>query len=374
MNRLLERKPLIAAEKRAKPAAVCVTGGASYIACSVVARLLAAGHTVRATYRPSAATKPIVSALDALPGAAERLRWFAADLLEDGSFDEAMTGCKFVIHTACPVIIGVPKAQAYEKLIGPAVRGTQNVLRSVNRAGSVEKVVMTSSEAAVFGDAPPGHTFTEADFNTACLRVGSAYGMAKTLSEWQAWAIAGQQNRWRLVTLCPGVVLGPPVVPNYKSESVLEVKKLVDGTHWPYAPPTGHATVDIDDVAAAHTLAMCIPEAHGRYLLAERGADIPTWAAMLRGMYPSRWVPRKVLPNWLVMAVLRLRGDEGGIQWVKAEYHKHKVDCSKAQKQLGLSFIPLERSLRDLVDRMVEDGVLPVQPAGTANEAVAKTD
>ncbi len=70
------------------------SGGASYIGCSVVARLLAAGHTVHATYRPSAATKPIVSALDALPGAAQRLRWFTADLLQDGSFDEAMAGCK----------------------------------------------------------------------------------------------------------------------------------------------------------------------------------------------------------------------------------------------------------------------------------------
>ena len=33
----------------------------------------------------------------------------------------------------------------------------------------------------------------------------------------------------------------------------------------------------------------------------------------------------------------------GGIQWVKAEYQKHKVDCSKAQAQLGLSFLPLEQ-------------------------------
>ncbi len=105
-------------------------------------------------------------------------------------------------------------------------------------------------------------------------------------------------------------------------------------------------------------------------------------------MYPARWVPPKVLPHWLVMAVLRLRGDDGcvlapleaahaarllcslmdgrgmhgydcplhfqmlcpwlsmwcrGIQWVKAEYHKHKVDCSKAKKHLGLSLIPLEQ-------------------------------
>ncbi len=47
--------------------------------------------------------------------------------------------CRFVIHTACPVILGVPKSQAFDKLIFPAVRGTQNVLNSVDRAGSVEK-------------------------------------------------------------------------------------------------------------------------------------------------------------------------------------------------------------------------------------------
>lgn len=35
---------------------------------------------------------------------------------------------------------------------------------------------------------------------------------AKTLAEWEAWAIAGQQERWKLVTLCPGMVYGPPVV------------------------------------------------------------------------------------------------------------------------------------------------------------------
>lgn len=35
--------------------------------------------------------------------------------------------------------MGVPATRAYERLIGPAVHGTQNVLRSVNRASTVEK-------------------------------------------------------------------------------------------------------------------------------------------------------------------------------------------------------------------------------------------
>ena len=39
---------------------------------------------------------------------------------------------------------------------------------------------------------------------------------AKSLAEWEAWAIAGQQKRWQLVVMCPAVVLGPPIVPNYR--------------------------------------------------------------------------------------------------------------------------------------------------------------
>ena len=80
-----------------------------------MARLLAAGHTVHATTwshaastpsgkrRPSAvwpaatpepAMNAVTKALNALPGASERLRWFAADLMVEGSFDAAMRGCK----------------------------------------------------------------------------------------------------------------------------------------------------------------------------------------------------------------------------------------------------------------------------------------
>jgi nucleoside-diphosphate-sugar epimerase len=59
-----------------------------------VARLLAGGHTVRATKRAVGDDEAAIAALDALPGAAKRLRWFEADLMEAGSFDEAVQGCK----------------------------------------------------------------------------------------------------------------------------------------------------------------------------------------------------------------------------------------------------------------------------------------
>lgn len=79
-----------------------------------MARLLAAGHTVHATtwspsapgasasaaaVWPTAGDKPaalgaVARAMTTLPGAAERLRWFSADLAVEGSFDAAMACCK----------------------------------------------------------------------------------------------------------------------------------------------------------------------------------------------------------------------------------------------------------------------------------------
>ena len=45
----------------------------------------------------------------------------------------------------------------------------------------------------------------------------SLHRRSKTLGEWEAWAIAAQQQCWRLVTICPGAVYGPPLAAVRKS-------------------------------------------------------------------------------------------------------------------------------------------------------------
>lgn len=91
--RMLARKPLYPAERKEPPCTVCVTGAGGYCASSIVARLLAMGITVHATWRPEddAAT---IAAVKALPGAAQRVKWFEADLMKPGSYDKAVEGCK----------------------------------------------------------------------------------------------------------------------------------------------------------------------------------------------------------------------------------------------------------------------------------------
>lgn len=51
-----------------------------------------------------------------------------ADLLVDGSFVDAFQGCKYVFHTASPILMYCPSGKEYEILIKPAVEGTKNVV------------------------------------------------------------------------------------------------------------------------------------------------------------------------------------------------------------------------------------------------------
>ncbi len=115
-------------------APVLITGANGYIASWLVKYLLESGHDVHATVRdPSNPDK--VGHLRALAdGASGTLTLFAADLLDDRAFDEAMAGCELVFHTASPFILSVKDPQ--RDLVDPAVQGTRNALGSANRVSA----------------------------------------------------------------------------------------------------------------------------------------------------------------------------------------------------------------------------------------------
>ena len=71
---------------------VLVTGGSGFVGCHLVGRLLERGHQARTTVRSTANAEkvtPLRQLQDRFPG---RLELFEADLLVEGSFDEAMKG------------------------------------------------------------------------------------------------------------------------------------------------------------------------------------------------------------------------------------------------------------------------------------------
>ncbi|KAG7670329.1 hypothetical protein Ndes2526B_g00076 [Nannochloris sp. 'desiccata'] len=356
------RVPLYPIEKAAAPFKVAVTGATGYIAGPLIQRLLAGGHTVQATVRNPEDTSKTAH-LTALPGAADRLKLFKADLMDASSFDDAIIGCKYVFHVASPFSLNVAPSQVQEKLVGPAVAGVESVLGAVSRVGgeTVERVVMTSSIVAIIGDNwenGPDHVLTEADWNTSSSPTFMPYPYSKTMAEKKAWEIYNNgkdTNKWTLCTINPGFVLGPPLSLVNPGESVTFCKDMVAGKFKAALPRAFIGVVDVDDVAAAHVLAALTPAAsEQRYLCVSESTDFVT---LVKGAENEFSPPRKfaggfVPPKWLLWVlcnVLRVMPYDT----ISASVDKPlKIDNSKIQKELGMGFIPGSKTLADMARRV----------------------
>ena len=151
---------------------VCVTGASGFVGSQIVVDLLERGYQVCATVRDPSNTEKYGFLLD-LPGAREGLTLHRGQLLEEGCFDEAMEGSDFCIHTASPYVLDAEEPQ--RDLVDPAVQGTENVLRSATKAG-VQRVVLTSSMAAVTDEPESDKVLTEEDWNEKSSLERNPYG------------------------------------------------------------------------------------------------------------------------------------------------------------------------------------------------------
>ncbi len=126
-----------------------VTGGTGYIGLYVVKELLEHGHMVHTTVRSlknERKCKPLLELQAAHPS---KLRLFEADMLDQGSFKEAIQGCDIVYHIASPFILPQQTKDGMKEIVEPALKGTQNVLDEVNQTQSVRRVVLTSSRMSL---------------------------------------------------------------------------------------------------------------------------------------------------------------------------------------------------------------------------------
>jgi len=358
------RVPLYPIEKAAAPCTVAVTGATGYVAGPLIQRLLAGGHTVQATVRnPEDTTK--TAHLTALPGAADRLKFFKADLLDTSSFDDPIKGCKYVFHVASPFALSVPPSQVEEKLVGPAVAGVESVLGAVSRVGSdtVERVVLTSSIYAIIGDNwenGPDHVLTEADWNKSSSPAFMPYSYSKAVAEKKAWEIYNNgkdTHKWTLCAINPGFVLGPPLSLKNPGESINFCKDMVAGKFKAALPRVFMSVVDVDDVAAAHVLAALTPKAsEQRYLCASESTDFIT---LVKGAENEFTPPKKFTggfapPKWLLWIACNVF-KVMPYDTVSSSLDKPlKIDNSKIQKELGMGFIPGSKTLADMARRVEE--------------------
>lgn len=122
-----------------------VTGGSGFIASHVVRELLEAGYTVHTTVRSTQNTKKMMALFELQTKFPNKLKVFEADLLQPGSFSDAMAGCPVVHHVASPFLMPEHIKDPQTQMTDPALNGVRNVLESVNQTKSVRRVIQMSS-------------------------------------------------------------------------------------------------------------------------------------------------------------------------------------------------------------------------------------
>ncbi|WP_207902787.1 NAD-dependent epimerase/dehydratase family protein [Reinekea marinisedimentorum] len=340
---------------------VMVTGATGYVAGHLVKKLLQQGLTVHAAVRDPANTtklKHLNELAEQLPG---RIKYFKADLLHEGSYRQAMDGCELVFHTASPFVTKVK--DAHKELIEPALSGTRNVLKQANQTPSVKRVVLTSSCAAICGDnadidLAPGRILSESVWNETSSLNHNAYAYSKTLAEREAWKIYNAQARWQLVTINPSLVIGPAVNPYATSGSFDVVRQCGNGSLRFGAPRWGFGVVDVRDVAEAHYKAGFTAEAEGRYLISAHNTDMFELANSLMERYGAAYpIPKRVLPRWPLWLFGPMLNKGMSRKVVALNVNRPwRADNSKAVRELGIRYRPLQESMEALFQQMIDHG------------------
>ncbi len=347
---------------KSKP--VMVTGANGYVASWLVQRLLDEGLTVHAAVRNPDNEAKISHLKEAAAKSKGEIKFFKGDLLTPGSYKEAMVGCELVYHTASPFTVDVKDPQ--KELIEPAVHGTENVLNTAKEPGSVKRVVVTSSCAAIYTDAidsvnAPGGQLTEEVWNTTSSLNYQPYSYSKTLAEKKAWEIAESQNQWDLVTINPCMVFGPALNPhNTTSETINLLKMLGGGDMKMGAPKIGTGVVDVRDVAEAHFKAGFTPEANGRYITAGHNSDFLELGTVLLPKYGNEFpLPKKALPKWLLMIIGPITNKAFTRNFIRNNVNvPWKADNSKIKNELGMSFRPLKETMEDSFQVLIDEKIL----------------
>lgn len=234
---------------------VAVTGSAGFIGGWVVRRLLDKGYRVRACVRDVDDAER-TGFLKAMPGyASGRLTLHAADLDNDDCFDDIFAGCQGVCHVSH--VSGYDDADYVRRVCA-------HIIASVNKSGSVNRVIVTSSIAAIISEGDMQELVKrpvlyedrmpdEQNPKRTAAR-GHGYAIGKVIAQ-QAFSDAAQENGdWDAITCCPADNVGPIQSRHQKNMGPWQhiIEGMLLGEYFQTGAYRPWMTVDVRDDAECH--------------------------------------------------------------------------------------------------------------------------
>jgi nucleoside-diphosphate-sugar epimerase len=249
------------------------------------------------------------------------------------------------------------------------VSGTQNVLDSVRKAGTVKRFIYTSSFAAIGHPAPAGYVFTEKDWASdnrendpnwgpeSIDEKGDAYAMAKVETEHLVNQVAEEDGGFDAISVCPIVVLGPLLSTAHELVFSWQwvLGRMLRGKPCQRGWQALWNIVDVRDVGESQALMVesGVCRNGSRYQLSasdESGEiDVFQLQAHLQALFPHIEVggaPDEIGP------IIEKHG---------RVFDAPRAHCDRAREELGLKTHPIEDTLRETGQTMIDLGL--VEPA-----------
>jgi nucleoside-diphosphate-sugar epimerase len=344
-----------------KGGTVAVTGSAGFIGGWVVRRLLDRGYRVRACVRDvDDAAK--TTFLKAMPGyASGRLTLHAADLDNEGCFDGIFRGCHGICHLS--------HVSDYDDA-DYVRRVCDHIIASINKSASVNRVVVTSSIAAVMSEVDLQEYVRRPVFYEdrypdemnpkRSPAKGQGYSIGKVLAE-RAFADAAAENGgWDAITCCPADNVGPIQSAHQKNmgpwqhfiETMLLGKYYQNGAYRPWM------TVDVRDDADCHIgLLESVQVKNGERYIA--------WSTDTRNVEDICASIDRLLPELGHAPADLVDPFPERIQAREAEMRAIWAGCElrndRIRSVVPITFRPLDESIRDCVESLLS--VAGVKPA-----------
>ena len=331
---------------------VLVTGASGFIGLHCIAQLLQAGYQVRGSLRSRARESEIRNALSKVVNTENRLEICELDLLKDDGWDEAVSGCDYVMHVASPLLDREPKDQ--DEIIRPAHEGLMRAIKSSVR-NKVKRFVMTSSFSAI-GYGHVKDVFDESHWTDTTQKIG-AYNKSKAIAEKAMWDYLDSlkdEEKIEAVAINPTLVIGASLSDDVGTSNIF-LQKMLDGSY-PVVPKVHFGYVTVKDTAKAHVAAMTHPHACGkRFILAERCMWLYEVNKILR-KHGYKKAPIRQAPN-LLMKFLALFNNEASA--IAGFVGKTKFTNSENAKNiLKFSFENVEVGILEIAQQLESLGVI----------------
>lgn len=328
---------------------VFVTGGTGFIGSYTCHALLNEGHTLKLFVRNKAKAK-------ALFGSKVR-SVVVGDIASVDDVAKAMKGCDAAIHMAA--MVSTSKDDA-EKVYQTNLAAAENVLGQAVESGC-KKIVHVSSITAIYNAKAK-----KLDHESPLGVAKNAYGRSKVQCEKYARSL--QDSGAPLHITYPASVIGPDDPGLTEPHEGLITNLFGLGLDM----PSGNQYVDVRDVALAHAALLRKPLKPGRYPL---GGHYITWKTLYATL--ERLTGRNILMLPVPGFSMRLLGrtldvlkplvdTQTPVSHEAMVYATNwvKLDNTKTETDLGISFRPFEESLIETVQWLERENYITRVQAG----------